>query len=99
MNIVAVHQRCDLAFLASAAKHKSLFCRQVLTLTPRKYVEWDKREGFAYLTLGRPASSAVLTVADSLGLDVAESIVARKHSQPADHGKAYSRNYKESPEV
>jgi len=88
MYIVAVHQRCDLGFLSSAAKHKPLFRGQVLTIAPRRYVKRDEGKGFTYLILCCPACCAVLTIADGLGLDVAESVVARKHSKPADHGKA-----------
>ena len=42
MHIVAVHQRCDLAFLSSAAEYKSLFRWQVLTIAPRRYVKRDE---------------------------------------------------------
>ena len=68
MYIVAVYQRRNFTFLAPAAEHKSLLRRQVLTLAPRRYVEWDESKGFAYLALGRPACRAMLTVANGLGL-------------------------------
>ena len=87
VDVIGVHQSCNMVFGPFAAKDKALLFRQMLSLAPQLWFKRDMGIGLPNLLFGSPASSTVLAVAHSLGFDPVKGIVMRENREAADHEK------------
>ena len=87
MDVIGVHQSCNMVFGPFAAKDKALLFRQMLSLAPQLRFKGNVGVSLPDLLLGSPSCCPVLAVAHSLGLDPVEGIVMREKREAADHEK------------
>ena len=87
VDVIGVHQSCNMVFGPFAAKDKALLFRQMLSLAPQLWFKRDMGIGLPNLLFGSPACGSVLAVAHSLGFDSVKGIVMGEKREAADHEK------------
>ena len=87
VDVIGVHQSCNMVFGPFAAKDKALLFRQMLSLAPQLWFKRDMGIGLPNLLFGSPACGSVLAVAHSLGFDSVKGIVMGEKRETADHEK------------
>ncbi|EDS09770.1 hypothetical protein ANACOL_03574 [Anaerotruncus colihominis DSM 17241] len=68
MDVIGVHQSCDMVFGTFAAKDKALLFRQMLSLAPQLWFKRDMGIGLPNLLFGSPACGSMLAVPTVLDL-------------------------------
>ena len=87
VDVIGVHQSCNMVFGPFAAKDKALLFRQMLSLAPQLRFKGDVGIGLPNLLFGSPACGSVLAVAHSLGFDSVKGIVMGEKREAADYEK------------
>ena len=89
VDIVAIHQCCNMIFPAKTAQHQALLSRQMFSLPPEFWLEGYMAICFLNLPLRRPAGGAVLPVTHSFALDIVQGVVLGEKCQPAHHDQSH----------
>ena len=87
VDVIAVHEGGEFAFLSLAPQHQPLLRGQVLAAAPFLHLEGDMGIGLPDLFGCGPSRGAVLAVADRFGFDPAQGVVVGQGGQTADDQK------------